>query len=180
MADEPGRTFSEQEHLALVNDAVARETAQAQAKIAELEAANADLGTTVDTLETEKAQAISRAEAAEQAHETYKTEVETEKAREAKRSERLAQVASANPHLDLTSLEDEGVKARVERIVAMSDEGFEGYLADMKAVAGQAPVEGAPPRESAAFTPTPSGSGSDKKGTVGGVLAASRALRKVG
>lgn len=179
MADDP-RTYSETEHYALLNDAVTRETAAAQGKITELETANTALGTQVDTLETEKAQAIADAEAARTELAEYKATAEAEKAQEAKREERLRQVAEANPVLDLTSTEGEAgeaVKTRTERIVAMSDEVFEGYLADMRQVAGQAAPAGGgqPPRQSAAFQPTPPAPG-EKKGTVAGLRAAGRAL----
>lgn len=177
MADDAQRTFTEGEAYALVDQAVARETAEATGKIEELTAANAALGTQVDTLETEKAAALSRAEAAEQALADYKTAIENEKAREAKRGERLSQVAEVNPVLDL---KDEN---RVARIVAMGDEEFTGYLADMREVASASPTTpppanaGDPPRQSAGFTPTPTDD--DKpKASVAGVIGAGRVLRK--
>jgi hypothetical protein len=175
MADEPNvRTFTEGEAYALVDQAVARETAEATSKITELEAANVALGTKVDTLETEKAQAISRAEAAEQALEAHKTETAEREAAQARKGTRLAEVAEANPHLDLTD------EKRVERIVAMKDEDYTAYVEDMKAVGSAAsgtPTAGGPPRESAALTPTPTPDG-DKKATVSGVFAAGRATRE--
>lgn len=179
MADEPKtRTFTEGEAYALVDQAVARETAEATSKIEELTAANTALGTQVDTLETEKAQAISRAEAAEKALEDYKAEVAEREAAAARKDVRLAEVAEANPHLDLKDAK------RVERIVAMKDEEYAGYLDDMKAVGaatgsapGGAPNPGAPPRESAALTPTPT-PGDSPKASVSGVFSAARATRE--
>lgn len=176
MADDNARTFTEGEAYALVADGVSRETAAAQAKIAELETANAALSTQVDTLETEKASAISRAETAEREFAAFKTELEEQAAKEAKRDERLRQVAEANPVLDLTD------EARVTRIVAFDDAGFEGYLADMRAVASQNPVTppataGGPPRESAAFTPTPA-AGDKPKASVSALRSAGRQLRE--
>jgi hypothetical protein len=180
MADEPktGRTFTEGEAYALVNDSVARETAAAQVQIEELTTANAALSTKVDTLETEKAAAISRAEAAEQAHEAFKSELEEKAAKEAKRDERLREVAEANPVLDLTD------EARIARIVNFDDEGFQGYLADMRAVASQNPVTppvtpGAPPRESAALQPT-GGTGDAPKASLASLRAAGRSLTQTG
>lgn len=182
MADEQPtpRMFTEGEHYAMQDAAIARETAEAASKIAELESANAELSTKVDVLETEKAQALSRAEEAERAFEQYKTEQAEREAAAARKDARVAEVAAANPHLDLKEESEEG-KARVQRIVAMKDEDYAGYLADMKAVgaaaSGEGLTPGAPPRESAALTPTPT-PGDDKKATVGGVFAAARAARK--
>lgn len=184
MADEPitPRMFTEGEHYAMQDQAIARETAAAQAEIEELKSANAELSTKVDVLETEKAAAISRAEAAEQTHADYKAELEATAAREAKRDERKRQVAEANPALDLSD-ETEAGKARVERIVAMEDEAFEGYLADMREAAAANPVTppvtpGAPPRESAAFTPTPTPTGDEGKASVRSLGDARRNLGK--
>lgn len=185
MADEPNtpRTFTEGEAYALVDQAVTRETAAAKTEIEGLQSANAELSTKVDVLETEKAAAISRAEAAEQAHADYKAEIEQAAAREAKRDERKRQVAEANPALDLS--DSEAGKARLERIVAMDDEVFEGYLGDMREAASAAGVvtpppatPGAPPRESAAFTPTPTATGDEKKASVASLSAARRNLGK--
>jgi hypothetical protein len=176
MAEEttPGRTFLEGEAYALVDQAVARETAADKAKIEELETANADLGTKVDTLETEKAQAISAKEAAEQALAAKEAEYAEREAAQARKGTRLAEVAAANPHLDLTD------EKRIERIVAMKDEDYTAYLEDMRVVgqaAGGTPNPGGPPRESAALTPTPP-PGDDKKASVSGLFSASRATRE--
>lgn len=177
MANEPdtGRTFTEGEAYALVNDSVARETAAAQEKIAELEAQVATQATKIDTLETEKAAALSRAEQVEQEFTSFKTNLEETAAKEAKRDERLREVAEANPLLDLTD------EARIARIVNYDDDGFAGYLADMRAVAAQNPVTppagaGAPPRESAAFQPTPEGG--DQKPSLSVLRSAARELQK--
>jgi len=174
------RTFTEGEAYALVNDAVARETASISDRATAAESSNTELQNKIDVLETEKAAEKSRADAAEQALTDYKTQVETEKAREALRSTRLAQVAEASPVLDVTDTTDEG-KARAERIVAMTDEVFTGYLTDVKA-ASKAPaaapaVPGAAPRQSAALGGEGSES-SNKSATVLSVLGARRNLTK--
>lgn len=174
MAEEttPGRTFLEGEAYALVADAVARETAADKATIEKLEADNAALGTKVDTLETEKAQAISEKEAAEQALEQQKTEAAEREQAEARKGTRLAEVAAANPHLDLTD------EARVTRIVAMKDEDYTAYLEDMRTVGAAAsgtPNPGPPPRESAALTPSPP-AGDPPRASVGALFGAARGL----
>jgi chromosome segregation ATPase len=168
-----GRTFTEGEAYALVADATARETAEANAKIESLEAAQADLQTKVDVLETEKAQAVQRAEAAEQALADYKAEIDAEKAREATREERTKALSTANPHLEIT-------QERSDRIVAMSDDAFTAYLADMSEVASKVPAVEATgdalPSQSAAFQST---GGDEKTGpTLRGVWDAKRQLEQ--
>lgn len=167
---EQGRSFTEGEAYALVDDNVKRETAKLTEKVEALEAAKSALETEKDVLETEKAQAIQRAEAAEQALTDYRNEAEAEKAREAKRAERKAQLAEANPHLEIT-------EAREERIVAMDDEQFAAYLEDMREVASKVttpPPAGDVPSQSAAF-----GGGGDapKKATTKGLFLASRKVQ---
>lgn len=128
MAD---RTFTEGEHYALVDDAVKRETASATARVTELEAQNTELKNAFDVLETEKAAETQRADQAAQALVEFKDQIEQEKAREARRAERVAQVAEAAPLLEIT-------QDRSDRIVAMTDEGFENYLSDLREVAAKA------------------------------------------
>lgn len=184
MAD---RTFTEGEAYALVNEAVARETAAEKARVTELEGEKTALQNRIDVLETEKAAEAQRADVAEKAFTDFKDELEAEKAREARRTERLAQVADVAPALEIT---DE----RSDRIVAMEDEAFASYLADLREVAAKAPADdndgdegaadkgkpkgkgkGAIPRESAAFRG--SGDATDKtKATVRGVIGARRSL----
>jgi hypothetical protein len=190
MAD---RTFTEGEHYALVDDAVKRETAAATTRVTELEAELTAVKNANDVLVTEKAAETQRADQAAQALVEFQEQIEQEKAREARRTERLAQLAEAAPLLEIN---DE----RSDRIVAMSDEVFASYVADLREVAAKAPMKddskkdgiaepdaddedakkkkakGKMPRQSAAF------GGSDDTtttsvGTVKGLIGASRALR---
>jgi len=182
MAD---RTFTEGEHYALVDDAIKRETAAAATRVSELETKVTELQNANDVLVTEKAAEMQRANQAAQALDQFKQQIETEKAQEAQRAERTAKVTEVAPALELT-------QERSDRIVAMSDEVFESYLADLREVAAKSAAkpadeakkdekkaekaaEGSIPRESAAFA----GSDTDNKvaGTVLGVIGASRALR---
>jgi hypothetical protein len=193
MADNPGRTFTEGEAYALVQDNVARETAAATTRIAELETEKTGLQNRLDVLETEKAAEAQRADQAEQAFTEFKEQLEAEKAREAKRAERVAQVAEANPLLEIT---DE----RSDRIVAMDQEVFEGYLADLREVAAKAPKaddkgkdgsdpdepdaddkksskgKGGVPRESAAFRGADAGA-TTPQGPVTALIGARRGLK---
>lgn len=173
-------TFTSGEAYALVNDAVARETAAANEKVAGLETEKSALQSQIDVLETEKAQAIQRAEAAEKALADDKAEREAAAEREAKRDERIKQVAEANPLLPLKK-EDGTDHDRVARIVAMDDESFTNYLADMREVASKAPAKDAPkvgelPRESAAFGGDSGADPSSDTASVKGVIGARRAL----
>lgn len=177
-----GRVFTEGEAYALVADNVARETAEFKAQVDTLQTEKSDLQTKLDVLETEKAAAEQRAEKAEQDLATYKAEVEQEKAQEARKAERLAEVAKANPVLDLSSETDAG-RERQGRIAAMSDEAYAAYLADMREVASKSEPKGedkggdqggTPPRNTAAFS---ADSGEKSTATpVMGLFGARRAL----
>lgn len=186
MSDNPstGRTFTEGEAYALVDDAVKRETAQAQDKITTLQSENTSLQTKVDVLETEKAQLVQRAQTAEQELTDFKASVETEKAQEARKAERLRQVAEANALLDISD-ESEAGKGRQTRIAAMSDDEFTAYLADMREVASKSEPKGKdakpaedgakPPRETAAFSGEPGAK--TKTGSVVGLFNARRQVQ---
>lgn len=187
------RTFTEGEAYALVDDGVKRETAARDTRISELESENLTLKNTNDVLVTEKASETQRADQAAQALIDYKESIEQEKARESLRGTRLAAVKEATDLLEIT---DE----RAGRIVAMSDEAFTSYVADLREVSAKQPKpkldkDGKPipaepeddktkaaekaavtgvPRESAAFGSTTE---SKTTGTVKGVIGAQRALR---
>lgn len=172
------RTFTEGEAYALVADGIERETAAANTTIAEHEATIVTLGNEKDALEVRATAAEEKAATAEQALEDYKAEQETQKAAEGKRAERVAKVAEVAPKLEIT---DE----RSDRIVAMADEAFDQYVADLKAVAPAAAPEGEPkndpttgvPRQSAAFKGTQPSGGDGAKASVKGIFAARNAAR---
>jgi len=176
-----GRVFTEAEHAALVHDAVQRETASVTARVTAAETASAELTTKLDTLETEKAAAVQRAETAEKALEDFKAEVAEKAAIAERRVARKTQLAEANPLLDLSE-ESDASRDRVTRIAAMSDEAFESYLADMREVASKVEVPkkddaatGQPPRATAAFSGAGE-PGAPKKASVVGVIGAKRGL----
>lgn len=169
MAD---RTFTEGEAYALVAQAEERATAEANTSITTLTAEKTELETKLDVAETAKTAAEDRATAAEKALEDYKTEVETTKAAEAKRAERTAKITEVAPKLELT--ED-----RANRIVAMSDEGFDAYIEDIRVAAGEKVTEVDPstgvPRTSAALggsgLPAPTGGSTAPANPLAGVFA---------
>lgn len=134
MADE--KTFSEQEHLAILADRVTKETASLTAERDQLASEKTELENKLDVEATAKAAAEKRAEEAEQALDEYKSEVEAERESAKKKDERVAKAREVAGHLADDFFEDD---KRVERILAMSDEGFEGYLADLGAASKSAP-----------------------------------------
>ena len=131
MADDD-RQFSESELTAIVADRVARETADVQAERDQLQASNDDLQNKLDVETSAKEAAEQRAAEAEKSLEDYKAEVESEREQSARKDERIAKVREAADHLSDDFFKDE---KRVQRLVAMSDEDFEGYLDDMRQTA---------------------------------------------
>jgi hypothetical protein len=146
MADD--KQYSESEHLAILEDRVNRETAEVTAERDQLKSEKAELESKLDVETAAKVAADKRAEDAEKALEDFKAEVAAKEEAAAKKGERLEKAREAAKHLDDDFFTDE---ARVTRIVAMSDEVFEGYVADLAAtakVAGNA-GNGTVPRETA-------------------------------
>ncbi len=140
MTTQEPRMFSETEHLAILADRVANETASLKATVDALSKDKAD----IDALAAEKAELATKLDVAQAAlvalesekaaavkeFEDFKASLEAEKAALAKKDERLAAVKAAATHLPEEFFADE---ARVARIVAMSDEVFDGYVADLAA-----------------------------------------------
>lgn len=143
MADE--KTFSESEHLAILADRVKTETADLTAERDQLESERTELQNKLDIAESAKVAAEQRAEEAEQKLEAFKGEVEEEREAAARKEERITKAREAAKHLGEDFFKDE---ARVNRIVAMKDEEFEGYLGDLQATA-PAGAGTAVPRETA-------------------------------
>jgi chromosome segregation ATPase len=146
MADE--KTFSESEHIAILADRVSKETADLTAERDQLQAAKTELENKLDVAESAKTAAEQKAETAEKALADYKAEVEEQREAAARKDDRIKQIRESAEHLDDAFFADE---ARVNRIVAMKDEDFEGYLADIKATAAKAPAttKAEAPRETA-------------------------------
>lgn len=148
-ATETPRAFSEDEAYAIAADRVTRETAELKDKIAQLESEKAALQTEKDEIANKLDVEITAREAAETKHNEFVAQLEAEKEKQSKKDDRIAKVREAAKHLDDEFFSDE---ARVDRIVAMDDEVFDGYVADLTAAATKAGSEGeggAPPRETA-------------------------------
>ena len=130
MADE--KTYSEAEHIAILADRVSKETADLTAERDQLASAKTELENKLDVAESAKTAAEQEAAEAKKSLEDFKAEVESDREAAARKDERIKKVRESAEHLGDDFFEDE---ARVQRITAMKDEDFEGYLADLKATA---------------------------------------------
>ena len=146
MADE--KTFSESEHIAILADRVSKETADLTAERDQLVTTKTELENKLDVAESAKTAAEQKAETAEKALADYKAEVDAQREAAARKDDRIKQIKESAEHLDDAFFADE---ARITRIVAMKDEDFEGYLADIKATVTTpaATTKTQPPRETA-------------------------------
>lgn len=140
------RIFTEDEMNAVLADRVAKETASLSENVAALTAEKADLAAKLDVAEATKVALETEKAAAVKEFEDFKASLEAEKAQAAKKDERLAAVKVAASHLTDEFFTDED---RIARIVAMSDDSFAGYVADLGATNSAPAVEGGAPRESA-------------------------------
>ena len=126
------RTFTEEEHTAILADRVARETAAKDEEISGLRAQ-------IETLEAEKAELqtkldveTARAEKAEQDFEAHKAEEARKAETAARKEERVKKVREVAKHLKDDFFSDE----RAERWAAMETAAFDGYIADLKDASG--------------------------------------------
>lgn len=161
--------YTEAQHFALLESAIARETAQLtdekgslQAQVETLSSEKATLATELDgaknrldVLEAEKAAAEARAEAAVKEFEDFKAEMARKAEVAEKKTARVERVKSANSALGEGYFTEE----RAARWAEMSDEAFDALIADLvEAAAAVKPAELASEkpatelaRESAAF-----------------------------
>lgn len=146
MSSTEPRTFSEQEHLAILADRVATETASLNESLTSATVAKTELETKLDVLVAEKAAAEKAAAEAVQAFEDFKTGLEAEKAAAEKKEERLVAVKAAATHLPEEFFADE---ARIARVLAYTDEQFEGYVADLAATNAAPAAVASTPKETA-------------------------------
>lgn len=153
MADE--KAYTEAEHIAILSDRVAKETADLTAERDQLVSDKSELETKLDVTESAKQAAEQKAADAEQALEEFKGQVEQDREAAARKEERIAKCRESAEHLGEDFFKDE---TRVERIVAMSDEHFEGYLADLSATSTPT-TKTAVPRETAMAGSAPAAGG---------------------
>jgi len=158
------RTFSEEEHTAILADRITRETAEIATEKAALEAQ-------VETLTTEKAELQTKLDASEVAKaavETefanYKADLEAKAEIAARTDERVAKVREAAAHM----ADDWFTEDRAQTWAAMEQAAFDGYVAELAQVsaglvgAKESTQEKAGKRETAAAGAS---AGGDKKGS---------------
>jgi chromosome segregation ATPase len=173
VAGDETRTFTEAEHLAVLSDAVRRETATLQTEKETLSTEKAALESRVDTLEAEKAVLITERDNAVTELTTFKAEMAEKEQTEARKGERLAKVREVADHLP----EDYFTAERATRWAEMSDEAFETAVADLAATK---PPAGSAPKvpETAAFTGGESPKSTDSStSSVGQMLALKRGTK---
>lgn len=144
MAEE--KQFSESEHTAILADRVATETASLTGELETVKASEAELQTKLDVAESARVAAEQAAEKVTAEFEEFKTGLETLREAASRKDDRLAKVKEVAAHLDDEFFADE---KRVERIVAMDDAQFEGYVEDLKVTAPTGTVTTVVPRETA-------------------------------
>jgi DNA repair exonuclease SbcCD ATPase subunit len=150
VADDTGKNvYTEDQHFALLETAVARETASMAsekaalestvetltAEKAALEATVAESASRVDVLEAEKATAEASAEAARQELTDFKAELARKEQVESLKAERADRVKAAAPQLEAAYFTQE----RVTRWAEMSEETFESLVTDMTEAAAATP-----------------------------------------
>lgn len=131
------KTYSEDEHLAILSDRVTKETAGLTAERDQLSGEKTELENKLDVETSAKTAAEQRATEAEKALEDFKTQVEGEREAASRKEERVKKVRETAGHLGDDFFTDE---KRIARIVAMAEEDFEGYLADLSVTAKAAPA----------------------------------------
>lgn len=120
-----GRTFTEEEHEALLTDAVRREVAEA---VADKEQTLTELQNKVDALEAEKASLEAKVTETEEAFEDFKQQAERDREIAERREGRVAAIRAISAH-ELP--DDYFTDARVTRWAEMADESFEAFLDDL-------------------------------------------------
>lgn len=159
------RTIAEAAHLAIMADAVKRETAELTEANAKLATEKAELTARVEVLEAAKAQLEAEKAELQKEFDEFKTETERVAAVEVAKAERLAAVKAANPALPDTHFTAERVQAWAE----LPQETFAVVLDGIAATSGV--VAGA--KETAAFSGGESPTAPTKPaGSVAGFLAA--------
>lgn len=153
--------FSEQQHFALLSEAVTRETAALQTRVDEATAETArvteerdTLATRIDVLEAEKASEFQAREAIAAEFESFRADlVRAEEIRKLC-SERTDRVKAAAPQMAEDYLADE---ARQRRWAEMAEETFTAFLEDLAQTAKspQLAVTDEALRQTAAFSPPP-------------------------
>ncbi len=158
------RTYTEAEHLALLTDAVRRETAEQTAKQDQLQTERDELVKRVDVLEAEKASAETERDRIKSEFDEYKDEQEKAKQIAEAKADRVEKVKAANDQLPDSYFTDE----RMQRWAEMTEEAFAEVVEALGA------TKGSPLKETAAFEGGQSGTSRDGKRASTGTLFAAR------
>ncbi len=163
------RTYTEAEHLALLTDAVRRETAEAQRTQEQLQAEKDSLAQRVDVLEAEKAAAETARDNVQSEFDQYKADRERAEQVAQAKADRVKAVKDANDQLPDSYFTDE----RMQRWAEMTEEAFAEVVEALGA------AKGSPLKETAAFSGGQSGTSKDQQtATVGSIFAARRSKAK--
>lgn len=127
MADDTGKTFSENEHLAILADRVATETASITAQRDQLKQQFDEAQAKLDAADSAKIAAEQARETAEKSLTDFKAEAEEREAAGKRKDKRMAYVKEKAAHL----ADDWFTEDRLGRIVAMADADFESYVTDL-------------------------------------------------
>ena len=165
MADD--KTYTEAEHIAILSDRLAKETAELTATVDQLTGSKTELENKLDVAESAKTAAEAKVAEAEKALEDFKAEVTEREESAARKDDRLAKLRESAEHLGDDFFADE---KRIERIVAMKDDDFDGYVADLAATSVGAPKSTSAPRESAMQNEHKGSTTSDKSAARGFLL----------
>lgn len=164
------RTYTEAEHLALMADAVKRETASLAEVKDGMETKVSELAARVDVLEAEKASLETAKAAAVKDFEDFKAEVERAREVEAAKKDRLEKVKAANTQLPDSYFTDE----RIQRWAEMAEDAFVAFIEDITPLAGTPTA-----KETAAFSGGESPTSPETKSvSVGSIFAARRGEKK--
>jgi chromosome segregation ATPase len=159
------RTYAEAEHLALMADAVKRETAALTEVKASLETRVSELAARVDVLEAEKTAAETAKSTAVADFDAYKADVERAREVESAKQDRLNRVKAANEALPDSYYTDE----RIQRWAEMGETEFASLIDDLSAAATAGSV-----KETAAFAGGSTPTSTKAEVTVGSIFAARR------
>lgn len=146
MAGENEKTFTENDMHLLLADRVAKETADLTAERDSLKAERDELANKLDVESAAKVAAEQKVTEIQEAFDAFKSGLEELREAAERKDERLAKVKEAAAHMGEEFLTDE---ARVARIVAFSEEQFDGYVADLAATAPKQAGSAVAPRETA-------------------------------
>jgi hypothetical protein len=159
------RTYTEAEHLALMTDAVRRETAELADVKADLETSVSEKAAQVDVLEAEKAALETKVSEVQAEFDAFKAEIERAREVETAKQDRLSKVKAANEGLAESYFTEE----RIQRWAEMTEEAFTAFIEDISAVAVAGPA-----KETAAFGAGESPTDKTAQVTVGSIFAARR------